>query len=67
LWLEAKTQAIPKSKEIGVETYFIQDAWQLKKEWLKGKENIGITAGASTPDITINEVVERIREIKNGI
>lgn len=56
-----------KSKEIGVETYFIQDAWQLKKEWLKGKENIGITAGASTPDITINEVVERIREIKNGI
>src|SRR3989338_377489 len=56
-----------KSKEIVVETYFIQDAWQLKKEWLKGKENIGITAGASTPDITINEVVERIREIKNGI
>ncbi len=56
-----------KSKEIGVETYFIQSAEQLKKEWFFGKENIGVTAGASTPDITINEVVERIKEIKNGV
>jgi len=56
-----------KSKELGVETYFIQSAEQLEKEWFNGKENIGVTAGASTPDITINEVVDKIRNITNGI
>ena len=55
-----------KSKEIGAETHFIQNAGQLKKEWINGKENIGVSAGASTPDIIIDEVVSRIREIKNA-
>ena len=52
-----------KSKELGVETYFIQSADQVKKEWFNGKEHIGVTAGASTPDVTINEVVDRIKEM----
>ena len=50
-------------KKIGVEAYMIQSAGQLEKEWFEGKEKVGVTAGASTPDITINEVVERIKEI----
>ena len=54
-----------KSKEFGVETYFIQFAEQLKEEWFNGKEDIGVTAGASTPDVTIKEVVDRIKEIAN--
>ncbi|MBI2650229.1 4-hydroxy-3-methylbut-2-enyl diphosphate reductase [Candidatus Woesearchaeota archaeon] len=52
-----------KALEYGVESYFIQSAEQLQKEWFKGKEKIGVTAGASTPDYLINDVVERIREI----
>lgn len=52
-----------KSRSYGVKTHFIQEAKQLEKEWLRGKEKIGVSAGASTPDITINEVVERIKEI----
>ena len=52
-----------KSKEFGVETYFLQAADQLRKEWFRGKEHIGVTAGASTPDITINEVVEKIKTL----
>lgn len=52
-----------KSKEFGVETHFIQDSGQLKRGWVAGREKIGVTAGASTPDITINEVVERIRQL----
>ena len=52
-----------KSEEFGVETYFIQSVDQLKEEWFNNKENIGVTAGASTPDITINEVVGRIKEM----
>ena len=54
-----------KSKEFGVETYFIQFAEQLEEEWFNGKEDIGVTAGASTPDVTIKEVVDRIKEIAN--
>ena len=54
-----------KSKEFGVETYFIQSADQVKKNWFEGKEHIGVTAGASTPDVTINEVVDKIKEMTN--
>lgn len=52
-----------KCKELGVETYFIQSAEQLEKEWFENKENVGVTAGASTPGITIKRVVEKIKEI----
>ena len=52
-----------KSRSYGVKTHFIQEAKQLEEEWFKGKEKIGVSAGASTPDITINEVVERIKQI----
>lgn len=55
-----------KCRELGVESYFIQSSEQLQKEWFDGKEKIGVTAGASTPDYLINEVVERIREITSG-
>ena len=53
-----------KSKELGVETYFIQSSDQVKKEWFKGKEHIGVTAGASTPHSLINEIVIRIQNMR---
>lgn len=52
-----------KAKEYGIESYFIQSAEQFQKEWLDGKKKVGVTAGASTPDYLIDEVVERIKEI----
>ena len=52
-----------KAKELGVESHFIHSAEQVQKEWLSGKEKIGVTAGASTPDYLINEVVDRIKEL----
>jgi 4-hydroxy-3-methylbut-2-enyl diphosphate reductase len=52
-----------KSKELGVETHFIQTAEQLKKEWFEKKENIGVTAGASTPHNLIDEIVIRIQNM----
>ena len=55
-----------KAKEFGVESYFIQSAEQIQKEWFFQKEKIGVTAGASTPDYLIDEVVERIRELTNS-
>lgn len=52
-----------KAKEFGIESYFIQSEEQLQKEWFEGKEEIGVTAGASTPDYLINEVVNKIKEL----
>ena len=46
-----------------MQAYFIQSEEQLQKEWFEGKEKIGVTAGASTPDYLIKDVVEKIREI----
>ncbi len=56
-----------KAKEFGVESYFIQSAEQVKKEWLVGKERIGVTAGASTPDYLIEEIVHKIKEFSQSI
>ena len=45
----------------GTETHQIQTVVELDPEWLKGKDKVGITAGASTPDWVIKEVIERLK------
>ncbi len=51
------------SKALNPNTYHIEKAEELKDEWFQGVENIGVSAGASTPDWIIKEVVEKIKEI----
>jgi small subunit ribosomal protein S1 len=41
----------------GTETHQIQSAQEFDKDWLKGKEKVGITAGASTPEWVVREVI----------
>jgi 4-hydroxy-3-methylbut-2-enyl diphosphate reductase len=57
------------SKKTGTGTYLIDSAEELKPEWFLGIENVGITAGASTPDHIVVRVVERIKDIaaNNGV
>jgi len=43
-------------------TYHIETAAEIEKEWLSGKNKVGITAGASTPDWLIREVVQLMNE-----
>jgi (E)-4-hydroxy-3-methyl-but-2-enyl pyrophosphate reductase len=55
-------------REAGVETYQIETAAELQEQWLVGRERVGITAGASTPDWAVEEVVRRIQELtRTGI
>ena len=35
----------------------------LKPEWLEGKHRVGLTAGASAPDILVQQVIERLRSL----
>lgn len=52
-----------RAEEVGVPAYLIEDASQLNPDWLKGKNVVGITAGASAPEDLIEGLVERIKEI----
>ena len=46
----------------GVAAYMIDNARELKSEWVAGKARIGLTAGASAPEVLVQEVVARLRE-----
>lgn len=46
-----------------VAAYLIDNAGELKAEWLQGKLNVGVTAGASAPEILVQNVVARLREL----
>jgi 4-hydroxy-3-methylbut-2-en-1-yl diphosphate reductase len=48
---------------IGCEAYLIDRVGDLKPEWFVGKRRFGITAGASAPEVLVQQVVERLREI----
>ncbi|MDD2586257.1 MAG: bifunctional 4-hydroxy-3-methylbut-2-enyl diphosphate reductase/30S ribosomal protein S1 [Syntrophomonadaceae bacterium] len=50
----------------GVPSYQIQDASELESEWFKGISTVGITAGASTPDWIIKEVLDRMTEYEEN-
>jgi 4-hydroxy-3-methylbut-2-enyl diphosphate reductase len=53
------------SRECGVTTYHVEEPGEIDAAWLEGHEAVGVTAGASTPDFIIDEVVERLRELSN--
>ncbi len=51
------------AKNLGVEAYMIDNASQLKPEWLHGKQKVGITAGASAPEVLVQEVIATLRNL----
>ncbi|DAB38983.1 MAG: 4-hydroxy-3-methylbut-2-enyl diphosphate reductase [Sulfuricurvum sp. RIFOXYD2_FULL_44_160] len=51
------------AKEYCPESYHIESQEDLQSEWFNGKNFCGISAGASTPDWIINQVIEKIRSI----
>lgn len=51
------------SSQAGVETHHIEGARELEPAWLIGKERIGLTAGASTPEEVVAEVEDLLREL----
>jgi 4-hydroxy-3-methylbut-2-enyl diphosphate reductase len=50
-------------EEQGTHAHLIEDAAELDPAWFEGVQRIGLTAGASTPDASIDEVEARIREL----
>lgn len=50
-------------EEQGTTTYHIESAAEIDPAWLRGVRRVGLTAGASTPDESIDEVEMRLREL----
>ncbi len=50
----------------GVEAYLIDEAAEILPAWLHGKRRIGVTAGASAPEVLVQQVVERINSLVGG-
>jgi 4-hydroxy-3-methylbut-2-en-1-yl diphosphate reductase len=46
----------------GVPAYMVDNASQIDQRWLEGKQRIGVTAGASAPEVLVKAVIERLRE-----
>ncbi len=51
------------SKEFCEDSYLIESENELEKEWFKNKINCGVTAGASTPNWIIENIIGKIKEI----
>jgi 4-hydroxy-3-methylbut-2-en-1-yl diphosphate reductase len=49
--------------EFGVPAYLIEDASALDPGWLAGVSAVGITAGASAPEVLVEELVDRLRQL----
>ncbi|NWK78553.1 4-hydroxy-3-methylbut-2-enyl diphosphate reductase [Aquitalea sp. LB_tupeE] len=45
----------------GVDAYMVDNASLLKPEWFDGKQRVGVTAGASAPEVLVQAVIEQIR------
>ncbi len=51
---------------MGVEAYMVDRAADLRPEWVAGRRRVGVTAGASAPEVLVNELIERLRQLGAG-
>ena len=51
------------AQKLGTTTYMIDGADELRPEWFAGQSRIGVTAGASAPEILVRQVLERLGEM----
>ncbi len=51
------------AKNLNVPAYLVDNASELKPEWLQGKQRVGITAGASAPEVLVQDVIARLKEL----
>lgn len=48
-------------EQMGVTSYLIQHGDELNPQWLKGTTRVGITAGASTPEVLVKDVLQKLK------
>ena len=51
------------SERLGTPAYMVDAATDLLPQWFEGRHRVGLTAGASAPDILVQQVIERLRNL----
>lgn len=54
------------AERLGTDAHLVDDASQLEAGWFAGKQSVGVTAGASAPEVLVQQVVQRIAELTSG-
>jgi len=49
--------------KLGTDAYMVDDASELQEAWFDGKRRVGLTAGASAPEILVRQVIDRIKAL----
>ena len=49
------------SAKVGTKAYLIDDASVMEKAWFEGSESVGVTAGASAPEILVQQVIDQLK------
>ena len=49
------------ARKLGVPAYMVDNADELQPEWLEGKKRVGLTAGASAPEVLVQAVIAKVR------
>jgi 4-hydroxy-3-methylbut-2-enyl diphosphate reductase len=47
----------------GAQSYMVDKADELQEEWFAGVTRVGLTAGASAPDVLVQQVIDRMRAL----
>jgi 4-hydroxy-3-methylbut-2-enyl diphosphate reductase len=51
------------ARKLGTASYMVDSAEELQAEWFEGRQRVGLTAGASAPDVLVQAVIERLRAL----
>jgi 4-hydroxy-3-methylbut-2-en-1-yl diphosphate reductase len=54
------------AQSLGTEAYMVDNAAQLRPEWISGKSRVGVTAGASAPEVLVQDVIAKLRQLGAG-
>ena len=66
-FISANTKRLTSiSRQLNPKTYQVETAEDIRLDWFKGAKSVGVSAGASTPDWLIDEVVEKLESIPVG-
>jgi 4-hydroxy-3-methylbut-2-enyl diphosphate reductase len=49
--------------DMNVPAYLVDNASELQEKWLEGKQRVGLTAGASTPELLVQELIARLKQL----
>jgi 4-hydroxy-3-methylbut-2-enyl diphosphate reductase len=50
------------AERIGASAFLIDDASDLQQSWFNQKQTVGVTAGASAPEVLVEQVIAKVRE-----